>query len=330
MQSSIQYFILLLLFSTFVGCGVPTPTPKEVKTPPPSWVYGVPPADSKTKMYGIGIGRDRESAIKTALNSMVSRLSITLKSSFKSREKVEDSYHTSRVINNIEANIAKIKINNYKVIRAYRVNYKEFAVMIESDKKRFIKGLEEDLQERYKDIFEQLRDVKKDTILVRYNREKILNKEAKKLQSSLFIISELDPYFDNRRYLDLILRVKSTFLEEKHNLKFYVEGDDNSKIFVEKIKNNLVKKGFNLSESEKRGIRVVVKTEKRLSNIFVKIITYTIHITVYDGRRQIGGQTTVIKERDTDSQHAQDMAAIAFNESIKKRGITSVLGVEIQ
>ena len=330
MKYFIQIVTLFVILFTFAGCGGVKPTPAKVKTPPPSWVYGVPPADTQTKMYGLGIGKNRESAIQTALNNMVSKLSVTLKSSFQSKEKVEDFYHTSTVTNNIEANIAKIKINNYKIIRSYRINYREFAVMIESDKQRFVRGLEDDLEQKYKDILQRLAHSKNDTIIVRYNSTKELSKEAEKLKSSIWIISELDPHFDKSKYLHFITKMQTTFLKESQNLKFYVNGDAKSKIFVEKIKNNLLKKSFNLVDRKRNAIRVFVKTEKRVSNSFVKIVTYTIHITVYDGKNQIGGKTTVIKERDTDSQHAQYMAAIAFNQSIEKSGINSVLGIELK
>ncbi|MBA1433217.1 MAG: LPP20 family lipoprotein [Epsilonproteobacteria bacterium] len=329
MRYLIQIATIFVLLLTFVGCGGAKPAPAKVKTPPPGWVYGVSPADTQEKMYGLGIGKNREAAIKAALNDMVSKLSVTLQSSFKSKEKVENYYQTSTVTSNIEADIAKIKINNYKVIRSYKVNYKEFAVMIETDKQQFIRGLKDDLEQKYKNILQQLEHVNTENIIVRYNTKKVLSKEAEKLKSLIFIISELDPQFNKNKYLEFISNMRSVFLQEAQNLKFYVDGDTNSKLFTEKIKNNLVKNHFNLVSARKNAIRISVKTEKRLSDSFVKIITFTIHVSVYEGKNRIGGKVTVIKERYTDKRHAYETAAIHFNQIIEKNGIKAILGIAL-
>jgi len=332
MHTSIRYAlqqiasmaILLLL----VGCGA-TPAPTKIKTPPPGWVYDVSPVDTQTTMYGIGIGKNREDAINIALNDMVSKLSVTLQSSFKSKEKVEDSYQTSTVTSNIEADIAKIKINNYKVIRSYRINYREFAVMIETDKQQFIRGIKENFEEKYKNILQRFKNVVSANIIERYNTKKQLSKEAKQLESSIFIISELDPIFQKKKYLQFISEMQNAFLKESHNLKFSVKGDRNSKLFIEKIKNNLVEKHFVLTHSNKNAIKIYLQTDKRLSNSLVKIITYTIHISVYDYKNRIGGKITVIKERYTDKRHAYETAGIHFNQLIQKDGINSIIGIPL-
>jgi len=154
MQNRYMLFLkvvfLFLFLVLFVGCGGAAPKVNKaqngLKKQTPSWVNGVLPNDTDRYMYGVGIGSNRQDAIQMALNDMVAKLGTTIESTYESDEVVlNNTYKTSSVKNRIKAEISKIKINNYKVIKSHRISYRELAVMVESDKVKFVNGLKESL-----------------------------------------------------------------------------------------------------------------------------------------------------------------------------------------
>ena len=150
----LNIFIGTMLVLSLSGCGGATPAPK--KKPLPSWISSVPPNDTRTKMYGLAIAEDRDMAIKSALSDMIAKQGTTIESTFDSKEVVEQFYSSSVVKFDIKSSVSKIKVNNYKVIKSYRINYNEFAVMIETDKLKFIQGLKNDFDVEKKAIDQEL------------------------------------------------------------------------------------------------------------------------------------------------------------------------------
>ena len=123
-------FIVAVSILVFSGCGGATPAPAKKTVPVPTWVSSILPNDTTTTMYGMATAKNRQSAINAALTDMVSRLGTTVESSFESIEKEENSFSQLSMKSIIKAEISKIKVNNYKVIKSHRISYREFAVMI--------------------------------------------------------------------------------------------------------------------------------------------------------------------------------------------------------
>jgi hypothetical protein len=191
-------FFLISLALIFSGCGgsssAAVPPPKVV----PVWVTAPLPSDNKNFMYGMAVESDRELAIKAALSDMIAKLGTTIESSYESNEEVQGSYSTSTIKNQIKSGISKIKINNYKVIKSDKISYREFAVMIETDKQKLLEGLIENLEAEKKSITQKSDSINNSDALTRYNTTKELSMKAGKLLSEVFIIAELDKSFNKQ------------------------------------------------------------------------------------------------------------------------------------
>jgi len=258
----LKYNLLVVFTLLFTACGS-TPTPPKNVTPPPAWVYSILPNDTNTYMYGLGVGKNREDAIKVALNDMVSRLSVTLKSSFRSQEKVTKYSQSSVVTSDIESSVSDIKISNYKVIKSYKISYKEFAVMIETNKLKFVAGLKANLKNDEESISQHLKNLRSRDVLTRYNEKKSLAAEAQKLNTSINIISILDKQFSIKENRNFILHVENEYLHESNSLRFFVQSDSKSIPFAEKIKNFLGQKHFQISSKKEGSVLISIKSKKR-------------------------------------------------------------------
>ncbi|MDQ7067088.1 MAG: LPP20 family lipoprotein [Sulfurimonas sp.] len=299
------------------------------KTPVPKWVYSILP-DNDKKIFGLAVGKDREAAIQAALNNMVSKLGITIESSFERSEKFSHSYLKVSDKSVIKANISKIKINNYKVIKSHRLNYKEFAVLLETDKQILAKGLRDDLEIRKSAIVQKKNSLANSDMLTKYNGIKSLQKEAEALMPTILILSELDKQFDKKSNLSFISEIQNEFLLLNKNLKFYIFGDKKSMKFVDGIKNYLAKNSFNIAQSKKSAILVKLSTTDNLNKSHSSIVRITIKISVYDSGKYIGGKSIIIKERYSSSEsNVYKNASIHFMQEIDSMGINKAIGINL-
>ncbi|MDF1876440.1 LPP20 family lipoprotein [Sulfurimonas sp. SAG-AH-194-L11] len=324
------FSITLTLLIFLHGCGAsPAPVPK--KTPPPAWVYSVLPNDTATSMYGLAIAKTREAAIKAALNDMISRLSVKIESTFQSKQKVINNYYSNTITqSDIKAKVEKVKINNYKVIKSYRISYREFAVMIVTDKQKFIKGLKEELEVKKKLIVQQMQTLTFKDKVSQYNLAKKMSKKAKALLPTVLILSTIDELYNSKIDQDFIFNIEDKFLHVSSSLKFYVHGDKKSSLFVDKIKNNLAQNNFSVVKKEDDAIDITVTTQDNINKSVIEIAVLTMKISVKEDNQRIGGKINIIKERYNSSiNNVYKNAAIHFEQNILKQGINKVLGINL-
>lgn len=327
MQSK-NLLLAILALVLLGGCGgSPTPAP-QAKEALPSWINAPLPSDTEESMYGMAIAEDRDSAIKAALSDMVAKLGTTIESSYESNEEVRGGFVNSSVKNKIKSDVSKVNINNYKVIESHRVSYREFAVMLQSDKNKFAQGLKESLDAEMKAISQKYDSLRELNSLSRYNAKKELSRRANELLPNVFIIASLDKKFNIKESLEFIKTKESEFLKEAKNLKFYFNGDAKSAKFISHIKNYLAQKGFNVSNS-KNGVLVNAKTTDNI-NSGASIVVITLEISVYDMNQRIGGKTIILKERYNGSaESVYKNAAIHLEQDIKSEGINELIGINL-
>ncbi|PHQ65993.1 MAG: hypothetical protein COB99_00910 [Sulfurimonas sp.] len=325
----------LLLISTaliFTGCGgsslAATPAAKPAPKVLPAWISAPLPSDNDKFMYGMSVESDREGAIKAALSDMIAKLGTTIESTYESNEEVQGAFVSSNVKNQIKSGVSKVKINNYKVIKSHKVSYREFAVMIETDKQKFVKGLKENLEVQKKSISQKYADLKGRDALTRYNTKKELSQSASELVSEVLIIAELDKSFNKKENLDFINKKEKEFLAESTSLKFFVSGNRKSAKFADSIKNYLAQNGYNVTSSKRNAVQIKINTTDRISG---RIAILTVNVGVFDKKQRIGGKSVIVKERYNGSMaSAYKNASIHLEQDIKSQGINEVIGINLK
>ena len=328
----------LLLTSTaliFSGCGgssmAVAPAAKPVPKVLPAWINAPLPSDNENFMYGMSVASDRESAIKAALSDMIAKLGTTIESSYESNEEVRGAYAKSTIKNQIKSDVSKIKINNYKVIKSHKVSYREFAVMIETDKQKFVKGLKENLEVEKKAISQRYASLKGSDALTRYNTKKELSDSASKLLFEVLIIAELDKSFNKKENLGFITQKQKEFLAESKNLKFFVSGNSKSAKFADSIKNYLAQNGYKVTNSKDNAVNIKINTTDNISrSSSISIAVLTVNVGVFDKSQRIGGKSVIVKERYNGSiESVYKNASIHLEQDIKSQGINQVIGINL-
>ena len=325
-KTLVLLLLALLLLSGCLGSSTPPPQAKIL----PSWINAPLPSDNSEFMYGMAIANDRESAIKAALSDMVAKLGTTIESSYESNEEVRGGFVNSSIKSQIKSGVSKISINNYEVIKSHKVNYREFAVMLRSDKVKFLKGLKQSLETQKRAITQKDNSLKDLDALSRYNAKKELTLKAKDLLSNVLIISELDKNFDKKESLDFIEKQQQEFIKEAKSLNFSVSGDAKSSKFIKSIKNYLAQNGFNVTNS-KDAVKIEAKTSDNINRHgSIAIAVITLDIGVYDKNQRIGGKSIILKERYNGSQESiYKNASIHLEQDIKSQGINEVIGIDL-
>lgn len=325
MHNKISYFLLALAVVLFSGCLHTKPSVKQIKTP--QWVKSVPKDNAKFT-YGVGISKTREDALKEALNDVVSKFGIKMKSSFVNKEIEEGYYSRSISSSNIETTVEKIKITNYKVEKSHRISYNEYAVLVNVDNKKFSNTLQKEIKKLKKNIVNRLeRSVTKDAIS-RYKIKKEVSKECDILLSNVLVAYELDKSFDKNKYFNFVSDVKDDYYSEANSLRFFVSGDEGSENFVEVINKGLLNKNFNIvDDPELKSVKVVLNVRDNISTK-KDIVKIEIDVKVLDGQKLIGNNTIVLKERFNSSKSKiYDLAYIHFEQEMKELGIEKILGI---
>jgi len=263
---------------------------------------------------------------------MISKLGISIESSFQSDEKVQYDLSKTVVRNQIKANIAKIQISNYEVVATKRISYKEFAVMIRTNKIEFAKSLFESIKDDKKTIEMKYKSLENEDSLSRYRGIKKLLEESKLLKSQMLVLLALDKTFKNKPYYDLINKLQTRFIKEKNSLNFYVTGDRKSFMFINQIKNYLAKQKYSVvSKRNKDSIIVKLKTIESINkSSIIDIAVFTLIIDVFDKSKRIGGKSLIIKERFNGSINSvYKNASIHFEQDIKFKAINAVIGISM-
>jgi hypothetical protein len=332
MQSKTANSFLILLATifaiTFSGCGGSKPAPAKVPTP--KWITSVLPSDTTTTMYGMGIEKNREMAINAALSDMIAKLGTNIESIYHTDQKVTNSYSSLEARYIIKAEVSKIKVNNYKVIKSHRINYREFAVMIQTDKKKFVDGLKADLKVKKKSIEQRYTALSSRDILTKYNGKKTIALEADKLTPMILMISQLDATFDKYANTKFVADKEKEFLAQEKSLKFYVASDEKSTAFGDKIKNYLAQNGFKVVNHSSSAVKIELKTTQNITNGNIRIAVLTLNVGVYDKSDRIGGKTIILKERYNSSlPSVYKNAAIHLEQDIKAQGINELIGINL-
>ncbi len=253
MLSRFFYLLItsLLVMSFFTGCSLKPQAPKKIQAP--KWVTNQP-SDSLGYTYGIGIGKDRNDALKQALSDVVSKLGVKVESSFTHKQIVDGYYSRSVSTSDIKSNVAEIRVTNYGIEKTKRISYREYAIMLKVENQKFFKTLKSDIEQTKEDIISKIEDANTKDPISRYNIKKGLVEKSDKLLSNVLVAYELNKNFDKNKYFNFVANVKDNYYEEAQSLRFFVYGDNDSQNFVNIVKDQLRTNDFNVVNINNKNI----------------------------------------------------------------------------
>ena len=165
----------------------------------PEWVLR-PPGDNVATIYGIGEGRDLESAKQNALKDIAGKLATYIKSESENRDYLINGRGDSTFKQKVNTEIKKMKLSNFEVLQSSQSGHIIYTLVALS-RAQFVAGKNDELNELNKQIEGVLQQVGQKNLLVQLQAYSQALALADKARPLIALIQAADLEQDKRRHL---------------------------------------------------------------------------------------------------------------------------------
>ena len=322
--------VSVVLFFTLSGCG----SSKGVvltKRELPLW-YEKPLSSTQKTLYSIASGKSKEAAVTNALSMMLSTLSVSVSSKYSSKSEELNNHITTHSTLDIESEVKKIRIGNYKVINQKRVGFKNYVVQIASDKQELFHSLHQELQQKFTLAHLDSRTLQKLNALEQLQRYEKLDKSLQRLQSTLLVMHSLDATFDGNEFIEMYRKNRKNITKLHSKISFSVVSDNQGLNLHTSIMSAINLKGFKIKDENSRfNFRVKIKTTINRAQSYGFILARAaVIIEVLDSKNSVIGSNKlhIVGQSTQGYKVAQESVSQKLKRVIKKDGIEKVLGLD--
>lgn len=324
---------LLLLIAS--GCTSKKRVVVAEKKVLPNW-YSNPPKSTSTELYAVGSGRDRQAAITDALTQMVSTLSVSVSSKFSAKTVVkEGSVNSSSgtYIDESTSEVKEVRISNYELVDSQNLGFKNFVVLVKSNKRKLFLGMKKEIEQNFKIIEKEKESVKNLNMVKQLSFYKKSRDSLSSLPNTLTIMKELDGTFSGNEYLDKAEAIKAKYENIRASITFNIESNANAKNLIAPIAKGISAKKLNIAKgSGNKHFNIFIKADiKRASAYGFTLARSAITLFVKDYKGNIIGSNklNITGQSNDDFDIAKENVALKLNALIVKDGIAKVIGLEL-
>ena len=327
--------ILLIFFLS--ACGTqPKPTISVKEKAIPQWFLN-PPQSTSSVLYSIGEGKDRKDALSNALSNLTATLSISIESKFKNSVTTQNYSGVETYIqhtnNTIEANVKKIRISNYQILKAQKMGFDRYLILISANKSDIFNTIKDEVDKKLALLHAQEKSISTDNTLAQLSFYKKASQETQNLLYQSIILKVLNPAFKDHYIIEQIAHYKKRYTTIQEKISFSLHSNYEAKDLLAVIKDAL--NAHHLKIASKRG--------KYHFDLFVSAsIIYTqthgftlargsIVITLKDYKKQILSTKKIpLTGQSTQGERvAKENLAYKLNALIKKEGLSSILAIDL-
>ncbi|MFC2073661.1 LPP20 family lipoprotein [Campylobacterota bacterium] len=323
-----KYFssIIALLF---IGC-VGSEEPQAISYP--SW-YLNPPQNDGSSLYGVGDGRDINTAKTSALNSIAASLSITVSSEFKKSESTqsfngnESAYHSA--LNTIKAQVKEIEFSDYQVIQNQATSTKAL-VLVEVSRAKLFQKQKEKLERFSTELAAEQKNIARQSSLQKAFMYSNQVQKAQKLNSLALLTKTINANFNVEPFLQQVAKTKQVHNDSINNTRVYVSADKEAKVFIDVLKEGLNKAGLKVVRNNENA-SIHIKNSFQTDEIYgFKIAKASISFSSKDAKNKtIATRSIKLSGKSRyDYDKAKANAAQVLGQQIEQEGIYTLLGIK--
>ena len=333
----IRLFFISLSFSLLFlsGCGAQKRVVVAKKKEIPSW-YEHPPKSSSTELYAVGSGRDKQAAITDALTQMVSTLSVSVSSKFSAKTVVrEGSVSSSSGIYTDESTseVQNIRISNYELLNSQSLGFKNYAVLVKSNKKKLFDSMKKEIEQKFEIIEHERKGVEHLNMIKHLSFYKKSKETLSSLPNTLLVMSELNTVFDGTAYLSEAQAINAEYEELLSSITFSINSNSEAKNLIAPIAKGISAKKLKIANSSGvKHFNIMIKSDiQRASSYGFTLARSAISITIKDSSGAVIGSNklNITGQSSQDFGIAKENIALKLNALIEKEGIAKVIGLQI-
>jgi len=335
MRKLFYTFVTAFLVFFLLACGAEKQSVAIPKKTVPTW-YSQPPLSNGSELYAIGEGKDKKEAIANALNFMVSTLSVSISSSYNAKTVVkEGKVNSSEALysNEVQSDIAKIRISNYELLQAKSLGFKRYAVLIKSNKKKLFESMLQEIKQNIALISEQEVLYKDTDGLKKLQFYKNARTSLENLPNTLLVMSALSPTFDGSPYLYTMQDINTKYEETLEAISFSIESDTSSSNLKDVIAKGLSAQKFQIKmRTSNMHYRVYIKSsiQKASSYGFTLARSEVSFVTKQSNGVIVGSNVlNIVGQSSQGYAIAKQNIAVKLSSLIEKEGIGKIMGLDI-
>ena len=333
----IRLFFISLSFSLLFlsGCGAQKRVVVAKKKEIPSW-YEHPPKSSSSELYAVGSGRDKQAAITDALTQMVSTLSVSVSSKFSAKTVVrEGSVNSSSGVYTDESTseVSNIRISNYELLESKSLGFKNYAVLVKSNKQKLFKSMKKEIEQKFEIIATQKKSVVHLNMMKHLSFYRKAKESLASLPNTLIVMSELNAAFDGSKYLSKSQAINAEYEELLSSITFSIESNSEARNLISPIAKGISAKKLKIANSSgKKHFKIMIKSNiQKASSYGFSLARSAITITIKDSTGAVIGSNKLNITGQSSQGYgvAKENVAIKLNTLIEKNGIAEVVGLAL-
>jgi len=277
-------------------------------------------------LYGEGEGYSLEEAKDNALNSIASKLIVSVGSSLNSSTTISTNGYNRDVTKNLKVNVQKIKFTNSKVKNSIKLGDKFYVQMVvnrfqlfKNKKQEFLLN-DKRINKQYTSLkayskLEQIHILKKIYPVIIDNKKQaiILNAINNKFNIEFYVTKY-------NEYIDMIYSLKN-------DSSIFVQTDSEKKYFANQLIDKLNKNQYRVSPDARSDI--IIKIDNDIKYSLAKgwnIAKITTTLSIISGTKIVATHIVeTIGRSSTSKESALESASINFSKEIEKIGLDTIL-----
>ena len=300
----------------------------------PNW-YINPPLSNEQALYAIGEGKEKQEAITNALSLLLSTLNVSISSKYSAKTIVKEGTHKNSsdatYINETESEVQKISITNYELLKAEKLGFKRFAVLVKVDKAKLFNGLKRELEQKFQLIASEEKNLQRKNALEQLQFYKKSLDSLQTLPNTLAVMSTLRPSFNTAPFLNKYEKLQRKHDKLLQDISFWVES--NFKPLASPIAKGISAKKLMIKQrNDSKHFRVYLHADiKRATAYGFTLARANISIKTKDAKGNIIAENSLnlVGQSSQGYSIAKQDLVKKLNKLIKKEGIEKVLNLDI-
>ena len=232
------------------------------------------------------------------------------------------------VSNDIKSEVERIKIANYEVVRAERVGFKDYRVLVKADKAKLFEGLKNETDRALQLLEARESKIAGEHALKRLSFYNNAKKRTQRVLNNISVMKVLRPSFHEAPYLRKIEAIDRKYKKTKSRISFTVGGGNASLRDV--IKAALSKEGMRIGKKGAEPFYVKLHADiKKARSYGFFLARSSITITTRDKNGNIAGsgKLNITGQSTQGYAIAVENIAVKLQKRLQKEGLWRVLGI---